>query len=104
VDAGSEQLWASDQVKMKRAEIRDLIHHLAAEQELAKQKAAKEEEEAKQREEEEQRKKAEEEEEKAKAKFHPLGPMGGLVRSKKKQANPQRGPVPNDKTNPEVID
>jgi uncharacterized membrane-anchored protein YhcB (DUF1043 family) len=102
VEGGSDVLWASAEVKKKRSEITELIHHLAAEQDLAKKKVAKAEEEAKLQAEEEARKKTEEEEE-VKKRAHALGAYSGLMRSRK-PANPQRGPVPNDKTNPEVID
>lgn len=95
VEGGSDALWASAEVKNKRSEIRDIIHHLADEQELAKTKAA--EQIAKQKAEEHARKMVEEE---AKKKKNPLGVFSVLMRSKKQAP----GAVPNDKTNPEVID
>jgi hypothetical protein len=98
VEGGSDALWASAEVKNKRSEIRDIIHHLAAEQELAKTKAA--EQIAKQKAEDHARKLVEEEEAAKKKKKNPLGVFSVLMRSKK----PAAGAGPNDKTNPEVID
>jgi len=90
-------LWKSGEISEKRREIRELIHHLAAEQANAHEKAQKEEERRKEVEHSQQ------EEQNLEAKrMNPLGIMMGLTRSKK-QAAPTRG-VPNTVDNPEVID
>jgi len=90
-------LWKSGEISEKRREIRELIHHLAAEQANANENAQKAEEQRKQDEHRQQ------EEEKLEAKrMNPLGIMMGLTRSKKQAAPTRR--VPNTVDNPEVID